>query len=64
LRTAYVWRALFDQGVFVNAIVPPAVPPGASCLRTSYMATHTDAQLAQIVAAFAAIAAQMSAAQG
>lgn len=39
------WRRLWDEGIYVNAIVPPAVPPHMSLLRTSYMATHTDAQL-------------------
>ncbi len=51
-RTGKMWRALLEAGVFVNAIVPPAVPPNRACLRTSYMATHTDAHLQQIVAAF------------
>lgn len=52
VQTALMWRGLFEAGVFVNTVVPPAVPPNASCLRTSYMATHNDEQLAQIVAAF------------
>jgi 8-amino-7-oxononanoate synthase len=45
-------RQLFDEGVFVNPVIPPAVPPGQSLLRTSYMATHTDADLDQILRAF------------
>ncbi len=36
---------LFDAGVFTNPVAPPAVPEGRCCLRTSYMATHTDDQL-------------------
>ncbi len=36
---------LFDQGVFVNPVISPAVPPGRAMLRTSYMATHTRDQL-------------------
>jgi 8-amino-7-oxononanoate synthase len=55
-QAALMWKALFDAGVFVNIVVPPAVPPKASCLRTSYMATHTDDQLDQIIAAFEAVA--------
>jgi 8-amino-7-oxononanoate synthase len=31
---------LQDEGVFVNPVVAPAVPPGRSMIRTSYMATH------------------------
>ncbi len=36
---------LFDQGVFVNPVISPAVPPGRAMLRTSYMATHSQDQL-------------------
>jgi 8-amino-7-oxononanoate synthase len=46
------WRDLLEQGVFVNAVVPPAVPPGQALMRTSYMATHTDEELDQILEAF------------
>ena len=46
------WRDLFEAGVYVNAVVPPAVPRGQSLVRTSYMATHTNDQLDQILEAF------------
>jgi 8-amino-7-oxononanoate synthase len=36
---------LQEEGVFANPVVSPAVPPGRAMLRTSYMATHTKAQL-------------------
>jgi 8-amino-7-oxononanoate synthase len=51
-RTIGVWKALFDAGVFVNPVVSPAVPEGQQLLRTSYMATHTDEQLDQVLATF------------
>ena len=44
-QTFLIWRELFDAGVFTNPVAPPAVPEGRCCLRTSYMATHTDDQL-------------------
>src|SRR5262249_25881603 len=44
-RTFLFWRALFDHGVFTNPVIPPAVPEGASRIRTSVMASHTDAQI-------------------
>ncbi|MEX1055009.1 MAG: pyridoxal phosphate-dependent aminotransferase family protein [Rhodothermales bacterium] len=47
-----VWRDLLEEGVFVNAVVPPAVPQGQSLMRTSYMATHTDEELDFILEAF------------
>ena len=43
------WKALFDNGVFTNPVVSPAVPPGGSLIRTSYTATHTDAHLDQVL---------------
>ncbi|MFN1834439.1 aminotransferase class I/II-fold pyridoxal phosphate-dependent enzyme [Balneola sp. MJW-20] len=46
------WKDLFDEGVYANAVVPPAVPQGQSLLRTSYMASHTDDHLNRILDAF------------
>ena len=40
-----MWKRLFEAGVYVNVVLPPAVPPDRALLRTSYMATHTDKQL-------------------
>jgi len=51
-KTFLFWRALFDAGIFVNAVVPPGVPPSQSLLRTSYMATHTDAHLDRVLDVF------------
>lgn len=33
---------LFDEGVYVNPVLPPAAAPGECLIRTSYMATHTE----------------------
>jgi 7-keto-8-aminopelargonate synthetase-like enzyme len=41
---------LQDEGVFVNPVVAPAVPPGRSMIRTSYMATHTREHLDRALA--------------
>ena len=59
MKTIYTWKALFDAGVFVNAVLPPGVPPNKSLLRTSYMASHTDAQLDRILEIFAVVGKQM-----
>jgi len=45
-------KLLFENGVFVNPVVSPAVPPGRELLRTSYMATHTEEQLDKVLDAF------------
>jgi 8-amino-7-oxononanoate synthase len=42
MKTLLFWRELYNAGIFANAFVPPGVPPNRSCIRTSYMATHTD----------------------
>jgi 7-keto-8-aminopelargonate synthetase-like enzyme len=46
---------LEEEGVFANPVVSPAVPPGRSMIRTSYMATHTREHLDQSLTAFAKI---------
>lgn len=48
------WRQLLDEGVYVNAVLPPAAPPR---LRLSLTATHTPSQLTKIVDAFSHLAA-------
>ncbi len=52
MKTIFVWKRLFDEGVFVNPVLPPAVPPNRSLLRTSYMATHTDEQIDRVLEAY------------
>jgi 7-keto-8-aminopelargonate synthetase-like enzyme len=36
---------LYDNGVYVNTVLPPAAPADGCMLRTSLMATHTEALL-------------------
>ena len=48
-------EALLTEGVFAPAIRPPAVPPDTSRLRLTVMATHTDAEIQQAIAAFTAV---------
>lgn len=38
-------QKLYEMGVFATPVVRPAVPEGCALIRTSYMATHTDADL-------------------
>lgn len=48
-NTFATWKALFENGVFVNPVISPAVPRGSQLLRTSYMATHTDEQIDRVL---------------
>lgn len=54
-RTFLTWKLLFESGVFANPVISPAVLPGRQMIRTSYMATHTDAQLDRVLEVFAAV---------
>ncbi|MGD0883649.1 MAG: pyridoxal phosphate-dependent aminotransferase family protein [Thermodesulfovibrionales bacterium] len=59
IKTFEMCRLLFENGVFVNAVISPAVPQGRDLLRTSYMATHTEEQLDKVIAAFAKVGRQL-----
>jgi len=58
-KTFLTWKLLFEAGVFVNAVISPAVSPGRQLLRTSYMATHTDDQLDTVLEIFSSIGKQV-----
>lgn len=51
-KAMLVWRQLFDRGIFVNAFIPPGVPPNMSMMRTSYMASHEKEHLDTILNVF------------
>ena len=48
-RAFMMWKTLYDAGVFVNPVIPPATTPGRCLIRTSYMATHTDEMLDRVL---------------
>ena len=41
-RTLLISKKLFEEGVYVNPVLPPATAPTECLLRTSLMATHTE----------------------
>lgn len=49
-RTLIIAKRLLENGVYVNPVLPPAVPDGMCLLRTSYTATHTYDQIDRAVA--------------
>jgi len=51
-KTIAAWEFLFDNGIFCNVSISPAVPKGCDLLRTSYIATHTDSQIEYVVQTF------------
>ncbi len=54
-----MWKRLGEEGVFINPVVPPAVPPNSCLIRCSFMATHTDAQLDFALDKFRAIGKEL-----
>jgi 7-keto-8-aminopelargonate synthetase-like enzyme len=45
ITTLTIAKRLFDEGVYVNPVLPPATGPNECLLRTSCMATHTESIL-------------------
>ncbi len=46
------WKELFENGIFANPAISPAVAPGHALIRTSYTATHTDKHLDRVLEVF------------
>ena len=49
VRTLEKNKELYEAGLYVNPVLPPATPPSECLLRTSYMATHTEALIDEAV---------------
>jgi len=60
LKTFSFWKMLFEEGVYTNAVVSPAVPGNSARLRTSYTATHTQEQLDFVLEKFYKIGKNLS----
>lgn len=52
-------QRLHEEGVFVNCVISPATAAGRALIRTSLMATHTVAQLAQALEAIEKVGRQV-----
>ena len=44
-KTFLITKLLFEEGIFVNPVVSPAVAPSDTLIRFSLMATHTKEQV-------------------
>ncbi len=47
-----MWTQLFEQGVYVNMVLPPATPGSRCLLRCSLSAAHTSQQIKCVIEAF------------
>ncbi|RQV98126.1 aminotransferase class I/II-fold pyridoxal phosphate-dependent enzyme, partial [bacterium] len=52
------WKLLFENGIFANPAISPAVPPHEAIIRTSYMATHTEEELDKVLDIFGRLGKQ------
>ena len=52
MKTFAFWQELWKNGIFANPVISPAVPPGMSLIRTSYMATHKDEEMDYVLDVF------------
>lgn len=48
-KTFIITQELYEQGIFVNPVIPPACSPDDTLIRFSLMATHTKAQIDEAV---------------
>ncbi len=55
IRTMVACNLLFERGVYVNPVLPPATPIGECLIRTSYMATHTKELMDEAIEKIAAV---------
>lgn len=58
IKTFLIWKELLDNGVYTNPVPYPAVAKGSELLRTSYLATHTQAHLDKALEVFRKIGKQ------
>ena len=49
------WNKLLESGVYVNMMLPPSTPGGASFLRCSISAAHSPEQINTVIEKFAAL---------
>ena len=54
-KTFMVTKMAFDEGVFINAVIPPACAPTDTLVRFALMATHTKEQVDRAVAALSKV---------
>lgn len=52
MMTFRFWRRLLEEGVFVNAVISPAVPQGLQLIRLSLIATYEQKHIDGILGAF------------
>lgn len=57
--TFAMWQALSEEGIFVNVVLPPAVPAGSCAIRMTLTAALGDAQVDRVLAALERIGTRL-----
>jgi 8-amino-7-oxononanoate synthase len=52
LEAFQFWKELLELGIYTNPVITPGVPQGQSGVRASFMAIHTESDLARVIEAF------------
>lgn len=60
-QVTWAWKSLQERGIFVNVVVPPAVPLNGCLIRCTVGATHTKAQLARALEEFERVGKEVGA---
>lgn len=60
IKTFNLTCGLQEQGIFVNPVVSPAVPPDSTLIRFSLMATHTYAQIDEALSKLTKLAKELN----
>jgi 8-amino-7-oxononanoate synthase len=63
IETFLFWKELMQHGLFANPVVSPAVPEGSELIRTSFMATHSDEQINNILNIFEVVGSKFNIAE-
>jgi 7-keto-8-aminopelargonate synthetase-like enzyme len=58
-RTFMFAKLLFENGIYANPVISPAVPADKCLIRTSYMATHTNEHLEKVLEIFKKVGRQL-----
>jgi 7-keto-8-aminopelargonate synthetase-like enzyme len=53
IKVLQLTNFLEEHGIFATPVISPAVPKGEALIRTSYMPTHTRAELTHVLEVFA-----------
>jgi 8-amino-7-oxononanoate synthase len=58
-RTFAMWKGLTEEGLFVNVVLPPAVPAGGCLIRMTFTSSLTDAHVDRVLSALETVGGRL-----